>query len=151
MIALQTMNKSTRNFFIFLASVILIGICYFAYQHYKPYPLGDPDRLQYIGKDDYGCWLVCDSNPASTYYYATDMPIDQTIAYFKKATIVEDPRQVGNEFLFGLGLTNGETTYTNLYINKTEIYESKPFLKQTNKKHILLVSSFKYQALKDSL
>ena len=78
-------NKNSKKIILAsIATVIFILISLFVYQNYlKTYPLGDNDKLQYIGKVDYGCWL-CDSQPSSTYYYATDMTPEEIAGYFGK-------------------------------------------------------------------
>ena len=101
-------HKTARNIVVAVLILICIGISYFAYQAFKARPLGDSNKLQYIGKVDYGCW-VCDSMPASDYYYATDMTVDEMIGYFKKATIEESPSLIGDHFYFGLKLANGQS------------------------------------------
>lgn len=134
-------DKSFRNFIICLAGIVLIGICYFIYQLYKPYPLGDVNKLQYIGKVDYGCWLICDSNPASTYYYATDMSVDGVIAYFKNATVDQSPRTIGNQTDFVL-VRNNMSIAINYYTDKSEVGSN--WIK-TDKKAIISIPSFNYQ------
>lgn len=51
------------------------------------YPLGDSHKLEYIGETNYGCFLICNANPAKIYYYATTMSPQQVAAYFKNAKL----------------------------------------------------------------
>lgn len=79
-----------------LAGILLIlaAIIFYAqWQASVPKPLGD--KLEYIGKVDYGCIGFCDSPPGSTYYYATDMKVEQLIGYFKGAEAT-NPSQIDN-------------------------------------------------------
>src|SRR5919202_225124 len=55
-----------------------------------PKPLGD--RLEYIGKFDYGCGGfigMCDSAPGAAYFYATDMKLEEVVGYFRGAEAKE--------------------------------------------------------------
>ncbi len=117
----------------------------------KVYPLGDSSKLEFVGQVGYGCWIICDSNPASTYYYATDMSVENTITYLKKVIPIEQPSQVDNEISFGIKTPSGETLYPRYFINKQPVYNSHSYFKQTNKQHLLSIPSFKYGVLKDSL
>lgn len=128
-----------------------MGICYFTYQLHRPYSLGDSDKLQYIGKVDYGCLLICDSEPASTYYYATDMNMNEVFAYFKKASVIQAPQTIGNKVYFAVKLASQGTYYGDFYLDKTSEYSEHPFLKKTTKRHLFTVPSFKYDGFKDSL
>ncbi len=152
-------DKSFLNFIICLVSVIFICICYFTYQFYKPYPLGDANKLQYIGKVDYGCWLICDSNPASTYYYATDLNLDQvTKTLFTKASLYKKP-----EFGYASGKgaddvrqywivygINGDWAFdAYFYDNPRTLISGYHFA--TNKQHVISIDSESYDLVKNSL
>lgn len=117
----------------------------------KVYPLGDSSKLEFVGQVGYGCWLICDSNPASIYYYATDMSVDDTIIYFKKVTTIKQPSRIDNEITFDIKTLSGETLYPSYFIDKQPEYDSHPYFKRTNKQHLLSIPSFKYGVLKDSL
>lgn len=55
-----------------VGALVIIFLGWWAVISLAPHPLGD--KLEYLGKKDYGCWIgFCDSRPASTYYYGTDM------------------------------------------------------------------------------
>lgn len=141
--------------------IVVYGVVAFAaftpQKYHSPdveHPLGD--RVEYVGKEDYGCTRgYCgDTGPGSTYYYATDMSVEQVIAYFKKAkkaSVVREPSVTGSKVFFGIRLSSGETLYTYYYTDGTELYQSHAGLKQTSKPYFLEVPGSKYQALGDSL
>lgn len=42
--------------------------------------------FEYVGRTDYGCWYpLCGSQPGSSFYFGTDMTIEEVQKYFKKA------------------------------------------------------------------
>jgi hypothetical protein len=59
-----------------------------------PRPLGDSSKLEYIGRTDSGCHGFCDSGPSTTYYYGTDMSLEEvTTSLLPKATLEGKPYQ----------------------------------------------------------
>lgn len=53
-------------------TIVIVLSSWWAITTFMPHPLGE--KLEYLGKKDYGCWIgFCDSKPASTYYYGTDL------------------------------------------------------------------------------
>jgi hypothetical protein len=161
-------NTSSKNKNIIVVTIVVIVILlsgwwaltqFFGGPYHSPdvpHPLGE--KLEYIGKEDYGCTGFCDSKPSSTYYYATDMSIDEVIHYFKRVTIESDqdihstsdpsiPRT------FSLKSPKGDVFYITYYINGQEyIDKSKSEFQNTNKRqHILTVLDEQYTAAKDSL
>lgn len=113
-------------------------------------PLGD--KLEYIGKTDYGCWLVCDANPGSTYYYATDMSVEEVTKYFKKSSMIEKPSTIDGETYFGIKTPSSETIYMYYYKDKHhKKVERVGNLRSSAKQHVLTLPSFKYDAAKNSL
>lgn len=43
-------------------------------------------KLHYVGKVSGGCLIpLCDSGPGATYYFSTDMTLEEVMRYFKKA------------------------------------------------------------------
>jgi hypothetical protein len=105
--------------------------------------------LEYIGKDEYGCYIFCDSTPAATYYYATDMDVSEVIAHFSKTTLEKEPSTIDNETEFGLRASSNETIYFYYYDNPENVKDTG--LKKTDKRHILSLPSFKYNLAKESL
>lgn len=115
--------------------------------------------LQYIGKVDYGCWWVCDSNPASTYYYATDLRLDQvTKNLFTKASLHNQP-----EFGYATGKgaedvrqywivydVNGEWAFDVYYYdNPRTLINGYHFT--TTKEHVISIDSESYDLVRNSL
>jgi len=140
--------------FIFLSLVGWWGYSIYA-DSQKTYPLGD--RLEYIGKDSYGCWIICDSNPSSGFYYATDMNINEVVSYFRKAQL-DNPEEIrpqdeGVPISFSLTLPNTQNPlYITYYDNAPRyIHDSKLNLKTTSKPHLITIDSEDYTATKDSL
>lgn len=145
-------NSLTRKTYI-TASIILLLICAIGgvvlYRHTLSYPLGS--KLEYIGKVDYGCWLVCDSNPASTYYYATDMSVNDVIAYFKRLHLEGEVRTINEVADFSLtdSVNNDVSIY--YYNQKQAALHDNPSLRSSQKKYIISVPDFDYQLAKSSL
>lgn len=143
-------NKKKRPWLIplVIGAIILVVGLWIYFVKTTTYPLGD--KLEYIGKKDYGCWLFCDSNPASTYYYATDMTIEEVIKYFQKTSIEREPSAINGETYFALKTPSGETVYLYYYEDGGSLTEQEK-LSSTNKAHVLKLPSFKYQVLKNAL
>lgn len=108
-----------------------------------PKPLGD--QLEYLGKEDYGNIFGFDSKPASIYYYDTELNVDQTVSYFKKADLLQTPFLENGKTTINIETPSGETIYIYHYPAK----ESNNF--KTTKQYIVEIPSFKYQAALDSL
>jgi hypothetical protein len=139
--------------------VIIGGGGWFLYSRLVPptYPLGE--RLEYVGEEKYGCYLICDANPASTYYYATDMSVEEVVMYFKGAVLkndsdyelTTDPKT--SPITFSLGTNKNEKSiefYIDYYIDGSE--ETKNLaLKRTSKNHLIIINSGDYQTAKDAL
>jgi hypothetical protein len=118
-------------------------IIYFAEKNAseKTYSLGS--QLEYVGKESYGCWLICDSNPSSIYYYATDMNVDQVIQYFRNTSIEQQPRTLDGETDFILTTKSGEDISIYYYSDKAKITKDMA-LKASNRSHIISIPSFHY-------
>lgn len=71
--------------------------------------------MEYLGKEDYGCWVgLCDSRPASIYYYGTDLDSSGVVSYFAKSRVVEEPSLWQGKNDFGIQAPSGETIYISL-------------------------------------
>jgi hypothetical protein len=114
---------------------------------FETYPLDD--KLEYIGKDNYGCYIFCDSTPAAIYYYATDMDVNEIITHFSKTTLEKEPTTIDNETEFGLKTSSSETIYFYYYDSPESVHDEG--LRKTDKRHILSLPSFKYNLAKESL
>ncbi len=152
---MKTAAKQTRKItkkqtvMIAIAGVIVVLASWWAYVSFMPHPLGD--KLEYLGKEDFGGGLFFqDYRPYSEYYYGTDMTPEEVISYFKKSSVVKAPSPAVGEAYFGIRAPTGETIYVTLY--DKEIVQTKyPDLHKTNKKYILELPSSKYEAAKASL
>jgi len=115
----------------------------------KTYPLGD--GLEYIGKVDYGCWLICDSSPSSVYYYATDMSSSEIVRYFDKATVVQNNSPDSFHAYTSLWLRyNGESFDIYHYENKNDV-SRKLKLRDSTKAHVINIEESAYDLAKKSL
>jgi|GEM_PF-5078622 len=100
-------NKNSKKIILAsIATVIFILISLFVYQNYlKTYPLGDDDKLQYVGQVHDGFFPPF-SKPYTTYYYATNLTVEELVEYFSRkgylasAPSVEDTLQGGYEISF---------------------------------------------------
>lgn len=58
----------------------------------KPEPQNLGAQLEYVGRDDLGCFLWwCEVKPYSVYYFATDLGLDELKGYFPKAYFLSEP------------------------------------------------------------
>lgn len=133
-------------------AVLLVGLLvgWIYLENTRTYPLGVSGELEYVGKDDYGCWWVCDANPASVFYYATNMSLDEVTHHlFKKATLQEQP-QAGDAS--GEGVSGVVRYWVNFdandnqsfdlyyYENSEALIDRYHFLK-TGKRHVISIGS----------
>jgi len=80
----QQRTHSDKRFYNVLQVIVVLLSAWAIWLQIMPHPLGD--KLEYVGKEDYGSWLPLSSTrPASIYYYATDMTPEEVEAYFRKA------------------------------------------------------------------
>jgi len=146
-------NKNKKRIAIILSTIgiLLIGtLGWLIYSTYiATYPLGN--KLEYIGKTNYGCWWVCDADPASTYYYATDMDTNQIKSYFHAAKFDQEPRTIGTTTDFSLLSKNNKIISIHIYKDKQDENLTWRHLQNSNKKYIVSIPSFNYPAAKDSL
>jgi len=117
------------------------------------YPLGD--KLEYIGKQDYGCRVGCDSAPSSVLFYATDMTKEELKGYFRGAIYDKnlDSGGGGAEYNFkdiSFSPLEGSRGFTlSLYSNKNILNNGS--FKQTSKQNILSISFDSYPFAKENL
>lgn len=132
--------KKHKVLAVILALVITLCL-WWAWAQLTPHPLGD--RMEYLGKEDYGNIFGFDSAPNSEYYYGTDMSLEEVAKYFN-STIVESGTTPHGTVEFGIKLPSGETIYSKLY----PVAQSKY---KTTKKGVVEIPSFKYDAAKKYL
>ncbi len=82
---MKKMSAANKRFYSVLVIIGALLVGWWAWGQFSPKPLGN--GLEYVGREDYGCWLICDSAPASVFYYATDMTPEEVVRYFEKADV----------------------------------------------------------------
>jgi hypothetical protein len=140
-----------------LISIILGLTLFFGVKAYLERPQDLGPGLEYIGKSNYGCWFVCDSTPASVYYFATDMTQDELKTYFKGATYVEHPNSLGGG---GAGYNfsdlyfrprQSDREFLIDYYDNTQLVIGLFKLKQTNRHSVISISEKSYTTVLDAL
>ena len=112
--------------------------------------------MEYIGKQDHGCYIgFCDSSPGSTYYYATNMTADNLKTYFTKAPYdiaAQDEAGVSTNYNFTrIHFNSSEGDFiVDYYSNATGVINSK-HLTPTTKKNVISISDAYYNSVKKSL
>ena len=115
----------------------------------KSYPLGD--KLEYIGKEDFGCTIgFCDHEADSVYYYATNMSTQEVESYFRNAT-VEFPidREISNSRIW-LKTKSGDSFIIRYYDDKNETIK-KNGLSPKNANMVISLLQSEYDSAKKSL
>lgn len=125
-------KKQIVLFAILGVAIVLVGL--WTWNQVTPRPLGD--RLEYLGKEDYGNVFGFDYFPASTYYYGTDMEREEIVRYFSQATY--EPSHPGF-----IQFTTTEGQFILLYEKDSSF--------TTDKKFVISLSGSQYQRAKDSL
>lgn len=152
----KTKTKWSKRDVIFgsIGAIIILFAGWLVYERYKPaptYPLGDSSKLEYVGEVGYGCWLFCDSNPASTYYYATDMSVEEVMGYFRRAKSRQSPRTIDNVTDFTLDTNDGQDISIYYYTNKQDKNLNTYQFKRTDRKYIVSIPSFDYEIAKKAI
>jgi hypothetical protein len=154
-----TSARFRKKYFIFeiiILVVLALGFGgWWAYVNFAPHPLGD--KLEYLGKRNYGCIIFCDVGPGSTYYYSTNMSIEEVVRYFRQAKLdvpsrIADWRSAG-ETSPRIHLTNQKTgkQFTIGYIENGNEIVTMYHLTPSNKLHVLEVDRDYYSSIKSSL
>lgn len=151
----MTPSKTKRTRFskkqiilLFVVSIVVVGVGLWCWNQFTPRPLGD--KLEYLGKEDYGGWFM---RPYSVYSYATDMTSEEIIEYFNKKTELRHPIQKesgGYARIILIDRTSQESA-TLYYYEKKDNAELDNIRLRTDKSHIVQIRDNNYQLLKDSL
>lgn len=98
-----------------------MSIAWWSIVNVMPHPLGD--KLEYLGKEDYGNIFGFDSYPYSIYYYGTNMSEEEVKAYF--GGVAENTGEVAGDGYSGEDLRFNSGTgdsFEITYYKKTETY-----------------------------
>lgn len=126
---------------------------FFAIRAYIERPRDLGPKLHYVGKVSGGCLIpVCDSLPGATYYFATDMSLDETMQYFKGAKCVL-PENVRIEVDCELDKTSFGYGYFYNDPEKLQNYGQgvRDLLKASKKPLIISIDSSEYRTARDAL
>jgi hypothetical protein len=122
-----------RWLFVAIAIVLVMLIGAWAYDQHRARPLDN--NFDYLGKSDYGCWLLpmC-AEPGSVYYYGTNISPTTIKDYFQGVTY--DTKASDNTIAaFSTSPAKG---FTVMYESKnTDLYH-------TDKKYIVTLSNSAY-------
>lgn len=137
--------------------LVFIGVLMYAIipRPVATFPLGD--NLEYVGSTHSGTIrFLSDSSPSASYYYATDMSIQDIVNYFKKAKLDKSydssliyPPTESIDFSLKANSTSNPINIF-YYVDGSEQINDFD-LKRTPKKHLVIIQDEDYQAAKDSL
>ena len=142
--------------------VVVTAIALAAFVWAWPYAILPPkslgSQLQYVGKQDEGCWwLICDATPSTTYYFATDMTPEELVGYFRGAKPACESLSVdsaanysGTTFACG-SLTTAEGFAYTYHDNNPRAVVQTFNLKRTNLHFIVSIDSTDYNQAKAAL
>jgi hypothetical protein len=144
----KTLSKKQKAIIGITAFIVLV-ISWWAFVSFAPHPLGD--KLEYIGKEDLGGGLLFrDTTSYSLYYYGTDMTPEQVAEYFKNGSILEKSNTTDYGSSLRIKAPNGETIDIDI-TPANVLQQNNPKAPRSDKKYILQIPSFKYDAAKSSL
>lgn len=118
-----------------LSSIAVALVGWWIIANFITYPLGD--KMEYLGKKDFGNVLGFDTYPYSVYYYGTDMDEEELVGYFESN--LEHPIE-------------DKGAYTDIYLTKDGVgfylaYEASSEFK-TSKRHVVSISDEQYTIAK---
>ena len=118
-----------------IAGFLVVALGWWVWAEFTPRPLGD--KLEYLGKENYGNIFGFDYFPSSVYYYGTDMASEELANYFPKAMYESQSSRDFAQFMTSDGpfifLYKKDSSFT------------------TDKKYIISLSDSQYQHAKNSL
>jgi hypothetical protein len=141
------LSRKKKTWLTVIVGILVISLSWWAWNEFVPRPLGD--KLEYLGKKDYGNLLGFDSFPYSVYFYSTDMEASEAVEYFAKGHIIDEP-STQKETSFTLQTSNGETFRVSFY-TKDAFEDKYSNLPKPKNDYVLSIPSFKYNVAKDSL
>ena len=139
-----------QKILIVATGVVVVLFGWWAWGNFSPKPLGD--RLEYLGKRDYGCWF-CDSKPYSRYYYGTDVDKEELKTFFHNVhfetsyNVLTTPEYRAEDMAFTI--KNDDLIIT-FYDNKQATIKSA-HLYSSNRKNLISITNSDYELLKSAL
>jgi hypothetical protein len=156
-----TFYRKHRRILLAIIATCLGLVVFFGVKAYSERPQDLGSGLEYIGKSDYGCLFICDSAPASSYYFATDMNKEELTTYFKGATFEASPATEngggsssdGSRYwdMYFETNANNDTGFYLTYYEDAVVRIDRYNLKRTDKSHVLSMPGSAYLTAKDSL
>jgi len=124
-----------------ISGIIITLFGWWGYVNLMPHPLGD--KLEYIGKSDYGCLLICDADPGSTYYYGTGMSPEEVVGYFRGADQPHSTQEMSDFELISLtSRADHSPIYIHYYNDKHKVQGINA--SRSNKNFILEIDANNY-------
>lgn len=118
-----------------------------------PRPIGA--SLDYLGKRDDGCLLICDSRPITIYFYGTDLSPTDLQQHFTHASPNNPSKDIGGQsahYTYDDWIIRYSDKNIRIsYYDNTQIVVKDFALTPTNKKHIISINAKDYDDLKKAL
>ncbi|MDX2776569.1 hypothetical protein PV379_04355 [Streptomyces caniscabiei] len=132
------------------AAIIIALLSWWAWVNFSPKPLGD--KMEYLGKKDYGNVFGFDSKPYSVYYYGTDMDEEEVASYFHGSLSHEgEPPESGYNGSFIAVHGKRGDFYVRLFENTNAVSEAKRSGFNLKNKRILTMTDTDYPTALESL
>lgn len=132
-----------------IGAIIISFAGWWAYDNFSSRPLGK--KLEYVGKTNYGCYVFCDSKPGSTYYYATDMTLEEIGSHFSKASLKQKNDSDSFHAYTSLWLVTPDGSFDVYYYASADMLPKGIASKDTQASHFISLTASKYSLAKDSL
>jgi len=143
----MALSAADKRFYSVLAAIAVLLVGWAIWLQIMPHPLGD--KLEYVGKEDYGSWLPLSSTrPASLYRYETSLNEEELAQYFNRHTRAER-----SEWNFG----KQTIVYKNIATNQSFVIffynknDAKRALGINTEMNIVVIPDRHYEAAKNSL
>ena|SRR5260370_32679175 len=146
-----------------LLCIVLAFTLFFTVKGWIETPTDLGPKLEYIGKEDFGCApfplvFVCPGPFYSAYYFATNMSEEELAGYFTKAKLNELSRGGGgvdyaaDDIYLKVNFQTNRNPYFHFYFYyKIQAVLANSRLKSTGKLHIVSITNSDYKLAKESL